>query len=77
MVEGRWKDTGRLEDLPEASRMALDTVTRWIEGKMDEASRIEVKAVVGVGTEIAGSIVRGPAIIGRDVRIRAAWQRGL
>ena len=73
VVKGWWKDTGRLEDMLEANRLVLDSVARRIEGTVDEASRIEGKVVVEPGSEITGSIVRGPAIIGRDARIRNSY----
>ena len=46
LVDGWWKDTGKLEDMLEANRLILDTLERRIEGAVDEASRIEGKVVI-------------------------------
>ena len=52
IVDGWWKDTGKLEDMLEANRLILDTLDRRIEGSVDAASRIEGKVVVEPGAVI-------------------------
>jgi glucose-1-phosphate thymidylyltransferase len=69
LVDGWWKDTGKLEDMLEANRLILDTFERRIEGSVDADSRVEGKVVVEAGARIERSVVRGPAIIGRNARI--------
>jgi glucose-1-phosphate thymidylyltransferase len=69
LVDGWWKDTGKLEDMLEANRLILDTFERRIEGSVDAESRIEGKVVIEPGAVIERSVVRGPAIIGRGARI--------
>ena len=39
IVDGWWKDTGKLEDMLEANRLILDTLERRIEGTVDAESR--------------------------------------
>lgn len=73
IVDGWWKDTGRLEDMLEANRLILDTLTPRMDGTVDGASRIEGKVVVEAGAVISGSVVRGPVIIGPGARIRDAY----
>jgi glucose-1-phosphate thymidylyltransferase len=73
IVDGWWKDTGKLEDMLEANRLILDTLDRRIEGTIDAASRIEGKVVVEPGAVIERSIVRGPVIIGARARIIHAY----
>jgi len=73
IVDGWWKDTGKLEDMLEANRLILDTLDRRIEGSVDAASRIEGKVVIEPGAVIERSIVRGPAIIGARARIIHAY----
>jgi glucose-1-phosphate thymidylyltransferase len=73
LVDGWWKDTGKLEDMLEANRLILETLERRIEGKVDEASRIEGKVVIESGAVIEQSVVRGPAIIGANARIAHAY----
>ena len=73
IVDGWWKDTGKLEDMLEANRLILDTLDRRIEGSVDAASRIEGKVVIEPGAVVERSIVRGPVIIGARARIIHAY----
>jgi glucose-1-phosphate thymidylyltransferase len=73
IVEGWWKDTGKLEDMLEANRLILDTFERRIEGTIDSASRIEGKVVIEAGATIERSVVRGPVIIGAGATISGAY----
>src|SRR5213075_39102 len=65
IVEGWWKDTGKLEDMLEANRLILETFERRIEGSVDAESRVEGKVVIEKGAVVERSVIRGPAIIGR------------
>jgi glucose-1-phosphate thymidylyltransferase len=73
IVDGWWKDTGKLEDMLEANRLILETITRRIDGTVDAASRIEGKVVVEPGALIEHSVIRGPVIIGARARIVHAY----
>ncbi len=73
LVEGWWKDTGKLEDMLEANRLILDTIERRIEGIVDAESRVEGKVVIEAGAVIERSVVRGPVLIGADARIIHAY----
>ena len=73
LVDGWWKDTGKLEDMLEANRLILETFTQRIEGTVDEASRVEGKVVIEEGAVIERSIIRGPAIIGARARLTQAY----
>jgi glucose-1-phosphate thymidylyltransferase len=73
IVEGWWKDTGKLEDMLEANRLILETMERRVEGQVDGESRIEGKVVIQAGATIERSVVRGPVIIGADARIVSAY----
>jgi glucose-1-phosphate thymidylyltransferase len=73
IVDGWWKDTGRLEDMLEANRLILDTLPPRIDGTVDEESRLEGKVVVEPGAAILRSVIRGPVIIGHDARIQDAY----
>ena len=73
IVDGWWKDTGKLEDLLEANRLILDTIDRRIEGDVDAASRIEGKVIIEEGATVENSVVRGPAIVGARARIVHAY----
>ncbi len=73
VVEGWWKDTGKLEDMLEANRLILDTLDARIEGTVDAESRLEGKVVVDADAVIEHSVVRGPVIIGARARIVRAY----
>jgi glucose-1-phosphate thymidylyltransferase len=73
LVDGWWKDTGKLEDMLEANRLILDTLERRVEGTVDATSRIEGKVVIEGGAVIEHSVIRGPAIIGAGARIANAY----
>jgi glucose-1-phosphate thymidylyltransferase len=72
VIEGWWKDTGRLEDMLEANRIILDTLTSRTDGVVEE-SEILGKVVVESGAHIVRSTVRGPAIIGRGALVDNAY----
>jgi glucose-1-phosphate thymidylyltransferase len=73
IVEGWWKDTGKLEDMLEANRLVLDTLQPRVSGTVDTHSRVEGKVIVEEGAEIFSSVIRGPAIIGARSRIEHAY----
>ena len=68
IVRGWWKDTGRLEDMLEANRLVLDTLTRRVDGELID-SRCDGRVVVEAGARLQRCTVRGPAIIGADARL--------
>lgn len=68
LVEGWWKDTGRLEDLLEANRLVLDDIVEDIRGRLD-GSTIAGRVAVEEGAEVVRSNVRGPAVIGAGARV--------
>ena len=73
IVDGWWKDTGKLEDMLEANRLILDTLEARNDGRVSADSRVEGKVVIGPGAMIERSIVRGPVIIGANARIAGAY----
>jgi glucose-1-phosphate thymidylyltransferase len=73
LVQGWWKDTGKLEDMLEANRLILDTLERRIDGAVDAESRIEGKVVIEQGAVVERSVIRGPVIIGSGARILRAY----
>jgi len=72
VIDGWWKDTGRLEDILEANRIILDTLMSRAEGAVEE-SEILGKVVVESGASVRRSTVRGPAIIGKGAVIEDAY----
>lgn len=73
IVEGWWKDTGKLDDMLEANRLILETLQRGIHGDVDTASRIDGRVEIGRGAKIIGSTIRGPAIVGEETVIENSF----
>jgi glucose-1-phosphate thymidylyltransferase len=73
IVDGWWKDTGKLEDMLEANRLILDRIERRVDGTVDAESRVEGKVIVEAGAVIENSVVRGPAVIGARAKIVNAY----
>jgi glucose-1-phosphate thymidylyltransferase len=69
VIEGWWKDTGRLEDMLEANRIMLEVLEPSCEGSVDADSEVIGKVVIEKGAELVNSTVRGPAIIGEGTRL--------
>jgi glucose-1-phosphate thymidylyltransferase len=68
IVEGWWKDTGRLDDMLEANRLILDLMEHRVEGELIE-SQVEGRVVIEPGARLERATVRGPAIIGAGARL--------
>lgn len=69
IIQGWWKDTGKIEDLLEANRIILDMIDCECKREVARGSRVEGKVSVGPDVTIENSTVRGPAIIGKGARI--------
>jgi glucose-1-phosphate thymidylyltransferase len=72
VIDGWWKDTGKLEDMLEANRIILDTLLPRSEGTVVD-SEIAGRVVIEAGARVIKSTVRGPAIIGRDALVESAY----
>jgi glucose-1-phosphate thymidylyltransferase len=68
IVQGWWKDTGRLDDMLEANRLVLDTILPSVEGEMVE-STTHGRVIIEPGARLERSTVRGPAIVGAGARL--------
>ena len=73
VISGWWKDTGKLEDMLEANRIMLETITPRVEGTVDETSHLIGKVVVEQGAAVTASTIRGPVIIGKHCRIMNSY----
>ena len=72
VVKGWWKDTGRLEDMLEANRLVLDTITAQLDGEMID-SQCDGRVVIAAGARLERSTVRGPAVIGARAHLVDAY----
>lgn len=68
IVQGWWKDTGRLEDMLAANRLVLDTIDARLDGELID-SQVDGRVVIEKGATLERSTVRGPAIIGAGTRL--------
>ena len=73
VVQGWWKDTGRLDDILEANRLILDTIERSVAGEFGEDVRIDGRVVIEAGAKLERCYVRGPVVICADARIADAY----
>lgn len=69
IIEGWWKDTGRVADLLEANRIVLDTLEPKINGSVDADSEVQGRVSIEEGATLINSHVRGPATIGRGAQL--------
>jgi len=68
-IDGRWIDTGKHDDLLEASHLILEGIEPLMLGTQDESTRIQGRVVLEEGSEIVNSHIQGPAIIGERTRV--------
>jgi glucose-1-phosphate thymidylyltransferase len=73
VVNGWWIDTGKKDDLLEANRLILETLTADLAGTLDGDSRAHGKVIVAPGAEVHNSVIRGPAIIGPGTHLQNAY----
>jgi glucose-1-phosphate thymidylyltransferase len=69
IVEGWWKDTGKLEDMLDANRMILTDLEAKLESEPGKGTEIHGSVCVARGVTIERSVLRGPCIIGEESRI--------
>ena len=73
IVEGWWKDTGKLEDMLDANRMVLTGMATRIESRQFEDSEFHGHVHLDDDVEVKRSVLRGPCIIGRGSKIIDAY----
>jgi glucose-1-phosphate thymidylyltransferase len=69
VLDGWWKDTGKLDPLLEGNRLVLETIEPRTSGRVDAQSRVDGRVVIEEGAELIDSTVRGPAIIGARTKL--------
>ncbi len=68
IVEGWWKDTGRLEDMLAANRLVLETIDHSIQGHLVDC-QVDGRVIIEPGARLERCAVRGPAIIGEGASL--------
>lgn len=71
--EGWWVDTGKPIDMLDANSRVLEELRPAIRGVVDELSEVDFRVTIEEGAQIINSVVRGPAIIGRDTVVRNSY----
>jgi glucose-1-phosphate thymidylyltransferase len=70
IVEGWWKDTGKLEDMLDANRMILTAAqSSRFESEQLEDSEIHGHVQLDEGVIVKNSVLRGPCIVGHGASI--------
>jgi glucose-1-phosphate thymidylyltransferase len=72
IVNGWWKDTGRLADMLEANRLVLENLTPRSDGELID-SQVDGRVVIEAGARLERATVRGPAVIGAGARLVDAY----
>ena len=70
---GWWLDTGKKDELLDANRIVLGTITRRIDGKVDEASEVVGEVIIEEGAEITRSHLRGPVVVGAGTIVEDSY----
>ena len=73
LVSGWWKDTGKIEDILDANRLILESISGSVEGTVDDASRLSGEVIIERGASVRSSTIRGPAIIGAGTEIADSY----
>ena len=73
IITGWWKDTGKLGDMLEANRMLLERLEGKIDGDVDDGTRIDGRVVIGKGSSVKNSVLRGPLVIGENTTVTDSY----
>lgn len=73
IIQGWWKDTGKLEDMLEANRMILEDLEHCNKGKVDKDSKLIGRVCLEEGSKVINSVIRGPATIGKNTIIENSY----
>jgi glucose-1-phosphate thymidylyltransferase len=75
LLDGYWIDTGKMEDILAANRQMLSSLAPTIDptAVITPDAVLQGNVTVQAGARIAGSVIRGPAIIGERARIEHAY----
>ncbi len=69
IVDGWWKDTGKLEDMLDANRMILTELQQKLDSEPMDGSEVHGNVQIDKNVKVKRSIFRGPCIIGSGSEI--------
>ncbi|MCZ6766673.1 MAG: glucose-1-phosphate thymidylyltransferase [bacterium] len=69
IVEGWWKDTGKLEDILDANHIILRELTTVLASTPDAETEVHGQVELARNVTVERSVLRGPCIIGEGARI--------
>ncbi len=69
VLDRYWIDTGKMDDILEANRMVLETLTPRNEGEVDERTRVYEPVILEKGATVVNSVLRGPLVVGAETEI--------
>ncbi len=72
LVDGWWKDTGRLEDMLQANRLVLEDIETRLDGELIDCN-VEGRVIVEAGARLERCTVRGPAVIAAGAKLTDAY----
>ena len=72
IVDGWWKDTGRLDDMLEANRLILDHLEPNVAGELIDSS-VDGRVQIEPGARLERCSVRGPAVIATGAQLRDCY----
>ena len=74
ILKGWWLDTGKKDDILSANSIVLDEYTQSkIIGQVDNKSKLSGRVYVAAGAQVVNSTIKGPVLIGKDVKIKNAF----
>ncbi|GGW95118.1 glucose-1-phosphate thymidylyltransferase [Streptomyces chartreusis] len=73
VIQGYWKDTGNVADMLEVNRTVLESLSRRIDGEVDEASEAVGRVVVEEGARVINSRIVGPAVVGAGTLVEDSF----
>jgi glucose-1-phosphate thymidylyltransferase len=73
VIKGWWKDTGKLDDMLEANRVALSSIALDVRGDVDDETVIHGDVIVEEGAVVRRSELRGPLILGAGTTVEDSY----
>ena len=69
LLDRYWIDTGKMDDILEANRMVLQSLSPSNRGQVDERTRVYEPVILEKGANVVNSVLRGPLVIGEETEI--------